>query len=296
MTVRPPRRGAWCKSSDICLPAEGSPAPVRTPTHPPRLFSVVGAIGGAAGALLGGGTGTVTVPALDRLTTMPRATIHGTATIPNIAVAAVGSAVFLLRGGALDVGVGIPLMIGGVLGVRLGAGFVARVSAETLRAVFVSVLALAGAKLFLDALNLDPIGTHAFLPGAVRDGIAAASLAACLGVVVGAWSASLGSGGGVLTVPALVLLFGTGLHVAEGTSLLVMLPNSILGARAHLAQHTASIPVGARLALGAVPGAAAGALLALALPARTLGLVCGGFVLTMAAREVLGIRDRESTG
>jgi uncharacterized membrane protein YfcA len=265
---------------------------------PPRTFSFVGAIGGAAGGLLGGGAGTVTVPALDRLTSMPRATIHGTATIPNIAVAAVGSAVFLLRGGTLDVGVGIPLMIGGVLGVRLGAGFVARVSAETLRAVFVSVLALSGAKLSFDALNLDPIGTHAILPGAVRDDIAAAaSLAACLGVVIGAWSASLGSGGGVLTVPALVLLFGTGLHVAEGTSLLVMLPNSILGARAHVAQHTASIRLGARLALGAVPGAAAGALLALALPARTLGLVCGGFVLTMAAREVLRIRDvRESPG
>jgi len=261
-------------------------------TSAPRL-AAVGLAGGAVGALLGGGTGTVTVPALDRLTSLPRATIHGTATLPNIAVAIVGSAVYALRGGAVDTRVGIPLMLGGVLGVHAGARFVARASERTLRVSFVVVLVLAGAKLLLDALGLDPIGAHAILPAAVRgESAAVTALALALGALVGAWSAALGLGGGLLTVPTLVLLFGSGLHEAEGTSLLVMLPNSIFAAHAHLRQRTASLPVGLRLASGAAPGAVVGALLALALPARALGLVFGGFVLAMAARELRRLRTR----
>jgi uncharacterized membrane protein YfcA len=231
---------------------------------------------------------------MDRLTDLRRATIHGTATIPNIAVAVVGATVYGLRGGALDTRIGIPLMIGGVIGVNGGARFVLRASEQTLRGIFVAVLVLAGAKLLLDALGLDPIGTSAVLPRAVRsDVLTAVALASVLGVLVGAWSAAMGLGGGLLTVPMLALLFGTSLHTAEGTSLIVMLPNSILGARAHIRQHTASVPVGLRLAAGAAPGAVIGAFVALALSARTLGLIFGAFVLLIAGRELLrGQRQR----
>jgi uncharacterized membrane protein YfcA len=52
--------------------------------------------------MLGGGSGGVTVPSLDRLTTLARATVHGTATIANVAVAMVGASVYALRGGAVD--------------------------------------------------------------------------------------------------------------------------------------------------------------------------------------------------
>jgi uncharacterized protein len=275
--------GIWDKSSDIWGDGRGAPT---------RTLVPLGALGGVVGALLGGGTGTVTVPALDRLTDLRRAVIHGTATLPNVAVAVVGASVYGLRGGAIDARVGIPLMVGGVLGVRGGAGFVARASERTLRNAFVTVLILAGTKLLLDALGLDPIGTSPVLPAALRDGLAPViALALLLGVAVGAWSAAMGLGGGLLTVPMLALLFGTGLHTAEGTSLVVMLPNSALAARAHIRQGTASVPVGLRLAAGAGPGALVGAFVALALSARALGLVFGVFVLFMAARELARMRS-----
>jgi len=249
-------------TSDICGHGAAT-APGRA------VLAAVGVLGGVVGAMLGGGTGTVTVPALDRLTTLPRATIHGTATIPNIAVAAVGASVYGLRGGALDAKVGLPLMVGGVLGVQFGVRLVTRASERTLRGIFVVVLVLAGAKLLLDALGLDPIGSAAVLPATVRER---------LGVVI------------VLTVPMLALLFGLGVHTAEGTSLVVMAPNSSFAARAHIRQGTASLPVGLGVACGAAVGAVIGALIALALPGRTVDLLFGSFVLAMALRELLRMR------
>jgi uncharacterized protein len=283
------------QTSDICRACGTSGD--RSSKPPWRALAGVGVLGGAVGALLGGGTGTVTVPALDRMTDLRRAVIHGTATIPNIAVAVVGASVYGLRGGAIDLEVGIPLMLGGVLGVRGGARFVARASERTLRTIFVGVLIVAGAKLLLDALRLDPIGTGAVLPASVRAVLAVVVvLALALGTIVGAWSAAMGLGGGLLTVPMLALLFGTGLHTAEGTSLVVMLPNSLFAARAHTRQGTASVPIGLRLAGGAAAGAVIGALVALALPARTLELLFGGFVLLMAARELRRMQRGRRSG
>ena len=247
----------------------------------------VGVIGGCVGALLGGGTGAVVVPALARLTTLPRRVIHGTSGIANIAVAVVGMSVYALRGIAVNYEVGVPLMIGGVFGAVLGAKLVMKAPENVLRTIFVVVLVIAGVKLLLDALNLDPLGRNAVLSPAVRtDRPEVVTIAIVLGVIIGAWSAALGLGGGLLTVPALALLFGTGLHTAESTSLAVMLPNSIVGTVAHVRQHTASIPIGVRLAGGAAIGAIVGALLAVEIPSTGLGIFFGLFVLTMAARSV----------
>jgi ribosomal protein L37AE/L43A len=64
---------------------------------------------------LGGGTGVVTVHALDRLTSPAPGTIHGAAGLVNVSVALVGAALYGLRGGRLDMTVGPRLRIGGVL-------------------------------------------------------------------------------------------------------------------------------------------------------------------------------------
>jgi uncharacterized protein len=263
----------------------------RTPT-----LVGVGVVGGAIGALLGGGTGLVTVPALDKLTALKRVTVHGTTTIPNIGVAVVGAAVYALRGGAIYPTVGIPLMIGGVAGALFGARLVAHASETVLRSVFIAVLILAGAKLLFDATGADPIHRGAVLPDVVRhDAAIVIGIGLTCGVIIGAWSAAMGLGGGLLTVPILVLLFGTSLHTAEGTSLVVMLPNAIAGAVAHIRQHTASVPIGSRLAAGAGVGAIIGALIALELNNTTLGIVFGIFVLAMALREAMRLRRARRT-
>ena len=99
------------------------------------------------------------MPLLDRLTGLRRAVIHGTVTIPNVTVAAIGSTIYRLHDDAVDIGIGVPMMLGGVLGVKGGVRFVARAPVRLLRAIFFTILIAAGIKLLLDSLDL--LGTPA---------------------------------------------------------------------------------------------------------------------------------------
>lgn len=115
-----------------------------------------------------------------------------------------------------------------------------------------------------------------------------------VGLVIGAWAGAMGLGGGLLAVPALVLLFGVELHTAAGTSLLIFIPNSVVGAWVHLRQGTASSFWGWLVGLTAAPGVVAGALLGLALDAVVLGMVFAAFAMAMAVRETVQLLRRRA--
>jgi NAD(P)-dependent dehydrogenase (short-subunit alcohol dehydrogenase family) len=53
--------------------------------NPRTALPAAGALGGMAGAIFGGGTGTVTVPATEKITDLPRSVIHGTVAAPGAA-------------------------------------------------------------------------------------------------------------------------------------------------------------------------------------------------------------------
>jgi uncharacterized protein len=257
----------------------------------------IGLVGGAVSGLLGGGSGVVYVPALERFARLPRPVLHGTATTANIAVCVIGAAVYALAGGTVDLRAGTGLTIGGILGGLVAAGLVSRLPDRVLRLLFVAVLLVTAAELYLDAAGLDPLAGHAAVsPGLRADLWFVVPVTVLAGIVMGAWAAALGLGGGLLAVPVLVLLFGADLHTAAGTSLLMFIPNSVVGAVVHLRHGTAAPRLGRWLSLGAVPGAATGALLALALDGVVLGVVFGTFALAMGVREILRLaRHRQAT-
>jgi uncharacterized membrane protein YfcA len=58
-------------------------------------------------------------------------------------------------------------------------------------------------------------------------------LAVLCGFLVGVLSGLIGIGGGVLLVPVMVIGFGFGQHLAQGTSLAAVLPTSAVGAVTH---------------------------------------------------------------
>jgi hypothetical protein len=247
----------------------------------------IGVTGGVVGGLLGGGSGVFFVPALDRFAGLSRPVLHGTSTVANIAVCAIGAAVYALAGGAVDPWIGSGLIAGGIVGGFFGAGLVSRIPDRILRILFIVVVLLTAAKLYLDAAGLDPLAGRAAVSASLLANLwIVISMTFAAGVIIGAWAAALGLGGGLLAVPALVLLFGTDLHTAAGTSLLMFVPNSIAGAIVHLRKGTASPRLGGLLSVGAIPGAAAGALLALALSSVVLGVVFGTFASAMGVREI----------
>lgn len=96
-------------------------------------------------------------------------------------------------------------------------------------------------------------------------------------------------GGGILTIPVLVLIFGVNQHTAAGTSLLVMIPNTVVGSYMHLRQRTASLRLGSIMGIGAFLGAAIGIWIGIWIAFRMndqfLQLIFGCFVLVVATRE-----------
>jgi uncharacterized membrane protein YfcA len=112
------------------------------------------------------------------------------------------------------------------------------------------------------------------------------------GVCVGILSALFGIGGGLLMVPFMVLVLDKGQHLAEGTSLLVIVPTAIAGVLIHRRNDYVVFKTAALLGLGGAGGAYLGAALALRLSAGTLESVFGLFMLGMGARTTwMGTRE-----
>jgi uncharacterized protein len=109
-------------------------------------------------------------------------------------------------------------------------------------------------------------------------------LTVAFGVIVGVASAMFGIGGGVIMVPFLVLVLEQSQQVAEGTSLLVVVPTAIAGVIAHNRRGYVDFKRAAALAVTGVLGGFLGARLALAIDADALQKAFGVFTLIMAAR------------
>ncbi len=105
-----------------------------------------------------------------------------------------------------------------------------------------------------------------------------------IGFIAGSLAASLGLGGGVVFVPALVILVSFDQHLAQGTSLAVILPTAIVSTIGHTRAGRVKWPVAIPLASAGIAGGLLGAWLALSLGGDMLRRL---FVLLLA---ILAIR------
>jgi uncharacterized protein len=105
-----------------------------------------------------------------------------------------------------------------------------------------------------------------------------------MGVAVGVMSAMFGVGGGVLMVPFLVLVLEVTQHVAEGTSLLVIVPTAIAGVLAHRKRGYVLVRPALLIAVLGTVGAFIGARLALGIDASSLQRIFGAFVVAVGVR------------
>ena len=106
------------------------------------------------------------------------------------------------------------------------------------------------------------------------------------GVVTGVAAGILGVGGGILMVPFLTLVAGMTQHAAEATSLLVVLPTAVVASLVLQRRGIGDLGVALRFGLVGAAGAAGGAVLALALPGRSLRLVFAVFLALVGLRLV----------
>ncbi len=97
-----------------------------------------------------------------------------------------------------------------------------------------------------------------------------------LGLLAGIASGLIGIGGGVIIIPALVYLFGFTQHLAQGTTLALMVPPiGFLAAWIYYRQGYVDLKVAALICLGFFIGGLAGAKIATALSGVLLRRVFG---------------------
>jgi len=108
-----------------------------------------------------------------------------------------------------------------------------------------------------------------------------------IGVSVGIVGAMLGIGGGIIIVPLMTFLFGASPQEAVGTSMVVVMLNSISGAVGYLRKKMVFVKAAVVFSLATVPGSVLGGYVSEFLQGRVFYAIFGVFFSLVAVRMYL---------
>jgi uncharacterized protein len=120
--------------------------------------------------------------------------------------------------------------------------------------------------------------------------------AVVIGFAAGIASGLLGIGGGAIFVPGLVFFLSQSQLSAEATSLVAIIPVAIVGTLRQRGYDNLRLRDGLAIGLLALPGAAAGALLADSLPERALELGFAAIQIVFALGLARRALERDESG
>ena len=115
-------------------------------------------------------------------------------------------------------------------------------------------------------------------------------IALTVGLFTGIVSGLMGIGGGNIMVPASTILLRLGQHVAQGVSLIVIIPTAVSGAWSHYKRGNVNVRVALLLTPGAIVGGLVGARVAQAIPGGQLRVMFG-ILLFYFAMRYLGVES-----
>jgi uncharacterized membrane protein YfcA len=105
-----------------------------------------------------------------------------------------------------------------------------------------------------------------------------------IGVATGILAGLLGVGGGIIMVPAMIVLYGIPSAVAKGTSLFVILPTSIMGTWRNRKKRNVDLQVAAAVGLGGVVSSFPAGLIAAHMDETLSNVLFAILLLFVAAR------------
>lgn len=263
------------------------PAAERVPDV--RRFRVtafaVGLLAGIGSALLGIGGGLIMVPAMALLLHIRQHRAVGTSLaviIPTALVAAYRYHTEALENGqpGLQLGVVLWLAVGGVVGGVIGALLASALHAKQLRRLFGVFVVLTG------IVMITQIKASSTVPMTTSLDMARSLQMVGIGTLVGTLSGLLGVGGGLVMVPALVLLLGYPQHLAQATSLAVIVPVSISGTLVHMRKGNVLWGFAFWLSIGAMLAAYITATWVFQIPKNALQILFGVFMIGMGLTMV----------
>lgn len=212
---------------------------------------VVGVLAGFLAGLFGVGGGLLIVPGLVLAVGMSQRLANGTSLAAVLPIS-VASLVTYVAHGNVDWPVALWMSLGAVGGAVIGTRLLAVLPTRTIAVLFI-VLTLASAIRLFIAVHAD--GRSALSAPLVVELVG-------VGLLAGVLAGLLGVGGGIIMVPAMILLVGIDPTIAKGTSAMVIIPTAVMGTWRNRKAANADLRVAAIVGVAGIVTAAFGAVLA----------------------------------
>ena len=245
-----------------------------------RIVAFVGLAAGALGGLFGVGGGLIIVPGLVLVAKLERRLAHGTSLAATLPIALASLSTYVVNG-SVDWAVAPLMAIGTVTGAVIGTKLLTILPKRTLTIVFIVTVLATALRLFLatETTGRDNLSTWS------------AVLLVIIGLATGTLSGLLGIGGGVVMVPAMVVLFGMVPVIAKGTSVAVIVPTSIMGTLRNRSNANVDFKVAAIAGGCGVVSAIAGGIIADGISAGVSNVMFGFLLLFVAGTQILTLRS-----
>lgn len=230
-----------------------TPVPTRPAIDRNHLlaFGAVGVLAGFLAGLFGVGGGILIVPGLVLAARMDQRLAHGTSLAAVVPIS-VASLLTYATHDNVDWPAALWLSIGAVAGAVIGTRLLHVLPQRSLGALFSIVLIASAVRLF--------ITTEA--DGRAALTVLGAVALIVIGVATGILAGLLGVGGGIVMVPAMILLYGIPPVVAKGTSAAVIIPTALMGTWRNRKKANADLRAAAVIGAAGIVTAALGGVLA----------------------------------
>ncbi len=234
----------------------------------------IGLAAGLLSGLFGVGGGIIMVPLLVAWFALDQRRASATSLLAIVPIATASAAGYALTG-AVDLGAGLLLAMGGVVGGQLGTRLLPRTPIPRLQFWF-GVLSIATAARLVLGGGSGPIGG--------LGGPWELVLLLLVGLTAGVLAGLLGVGGGIVLVPGLVLLAGSDADTARGTSLVVVIFTALTATVTNLGNDLVAVRVALIAGLAGVPAGLLGSALGQWLPERIALILFAGLLTYSGVR------------
>lgn len=238
---------------------------------------------GLLSGMFGLGGGIIIVPGLMFALRMDQRRAHGTS-LAGVLPISMASIITYWIHDHIDWTVTLWLTIGSVGGALIGARLLAVLPKRVLTLLFVAVLAIAGIRMFFE---IDTTGTTVIDTGS-------AIALVVIGFFVGALAGMLGIGGGLITVPIMIVIFHVPPAVAKGTALAVVIPTALSGTVQNMANKNADLFAALLVSTTGIFAAVAGGWIASLMSAALSNFLFAVLLMVIAGRMLLQLREQHA--
>lgn len=258
------------------------------PNHAASLLTVVlvGVAAGFLSGLFGVGGGILIVPGLVLIAKMDQRIAHGTSLAAVLPIS-ISSLLSYWAHDHVDWRVAACLATGALAGAILGTKLLHLLPHRSLAIGFALLLVVTAIRLFLP-LSSDPARSVL----SVGQIVALVAIGICTGILAGL----LGVGGGVVMVPAMMMLLNLPAAIAKGTSVAVIIPTSIMGTYRNRTKKNVDIRAASIVGAGGILSAVAGGWLSARMSDTVSNVLFATLLIVVATRLILQVRADDKAG